>query len=156
MATLEMKLYKNTKLKNHTSRLITAVAALNVPETNIETFDLLDPVIVVKNSDYQAIANGKSNYMHLGAPFNRYYFMGTATAGEDGMTRIPCHVDVLYTYLAEALNADVIAKRSSSNFDIGLQDDMVQYKRGYVYNFSKFNYIFRPEAGQYILQVGGR
>ena len=156
MATLEMKLYRNTKLKNHTSRLITAVAALNVPETIIETFDLLDPVIVVKNSDYAAIANGHSNYVYLGAPFNRYYFMGTATAGEDGMTRIPCHVDVLYTYLAEAMNADVIAKRSSSSFNIALQDDMVQYEKGYHYTFSRFPYTFTPEAGEYILQIGGR
>lgn len=153
---IEVKLYKNTKPKNHTSRQLTAVAVFNLPETVIEKFDLLDPVIVVKNSDYMSIANGGSNYMYLGTPFNRYYFMGTATAGDDGMTRIPCHVDVMYTYRSEIMNADVIARRSSSNYDIGLQDDMVQYKKGYVYNFSKFPYTFHPENGQYILQLGGR
>lgn len=153
---LSMTLYKNTKLPNHTSRTLNAVAALAVPDNVIEKFDLTDPVIVVKNSDYMSFANGGANYLHLGAPFNRFYFMGTATAGADGLTRIPCHVDVLKTYLQEALNADVIASRSSSNYEIGLDDPMVKALKGYHYNFSKFNYTFTPEAGQYILQVGGR
>lgn len=153
---VSMSLYKNTKLPNHTSRTLTPVAAVTLPGNVIEKFDLTDPVIVVKNSDYQAFANGGANYIHLSAPFNRYYFMGTATAGADGLTRIPCHVDVLYTYLTEALNADIIASRSSSNYEIGLDDPMVKVLKGYTYNFSKFNYTFTPEAGDYILQVGGR
>lgn len=153
---VSMTLYKNTKLPNHTSRKLNPVAALAVPDNVIEKFDIEDPVIVVKNSDYMSFANGGANYLRIEAPFNRYYFMGTATAGADGLTRIPCHVDVLYTYLQEALNADVVASRSSSNYEIGLEDPLVKVLKGYNYNFSKFNYTFAPEAGQYILQVGGR
>ena len=59
---LSMTLYKNTKLPNHTSRTLTAVAALAVPDSVIEKFDLTDPVIVVKNSDnkydYELYENG--------------------------------------------------------------------------------------------------
>lgn len=153
---VNLTLYRNTKLRNHTSRQLTTVAALEVPDTVIERFDLLDPVLVVKNSDYLSIFNGGSNYAHLAAPFNRYYFMGTATAGDDGLTRIPLHVDVLYTYRTEALQADVIAARSSSNYEIGVDDPAVKVLKGYHYSFSKFNYTFHPEAGEYVLQVGGR
>ena len=149
-------LYQCTRFKPHLRRVLKNIAiGHEIPDENIEKFSLTDPVICVKNSDYVNIF-GQVNYMFLGAPFNRYYFLGSPEAGTDGITRIPCHVDVLYTYLQEALNADVIASRSSSNYEIGLDDPMVKVLKGYHYNYSKFNYTFTPEAGQYILQVGGR
>ena len=116
--------------------------------------DLLNPVLTFKNSDYPNIAS--ANYCHLGAPFNRYYFLGTATAGEDGLTRVPCHVDVLYTYRQSILNAQCIAERSSSQYSDYLQDEYIKVEQGYTYNVSKFNYAFDPSTGDYILHVSGR
>ena len=148
-------LYQCTRFKPHLSRLLTNIAiGHDIQDENIEKFSLTDPVICVKNSDYVNIF-GRVNYMFLGAPFNRYYFLGSPEAGTDGITRIPCHVDVLYTYKAVILASQCIAKRSSSNFNIALNDDMVQFERGYIYNFSKFPYTFTPENGDYILQVAG-
>lgn len=151
---INCKLYKNTRTNPHLSRVLTTIADYNIPDANIETLSLTDPVITVKNSDYINIF-GQVNYMYLGAPFNRYYFLGSPESGADGITRIPCHVDVLYTYKAVILASQCIAKRSSSNFNIALNDDMVQFERGYIYNFSKFPYTFTPENGNYILQVAG-
>lgn len=152
---INCKLYKNTRTNPHLSRVLTTIADYNIPDANIETLSLTDPVITVKNSDYINIF-GQVNYMFLGAPFNRYYFLESPEAGGDGVTRIPCHVDVLYTYKNIILASSCIAKRSSSSFNIALNDDMTQYERGYIYNFSRFPYTFTPEAGEYILQVGGR
>ena len=115
--------------------------------------DLLNPVLTFKNDQFRQYA--AANYCHIGAPFNRYYFMGTATAGEDGLTRIPCHVDALYTYRQNILNADCIAERSSSSYSDYLQDEYIQIEKGYTYNISKFNYAFDPDTGDYVLLVSG-
>lgn len=152
---INCKLFQNTRTVPHISRILTPIADYNIPDANIEKMSLTDPVITVKNSDYINIF-GNVNYMYLGAPFNRYYFVGSPEAGADGVTRIPCHVDVLYTYKNIILASSCIAKRSSSSFNIALNDEMTQYERGYIYNFSRFPYTFTPEAGEYILQVGGR
>lgn len=152
---INCKLYKNKRTKPHLSRLLTAIADYNIPDANIETLSLTDPVITVKNSDFINVFQNV-NYMYLGAPFNRYYFLKSPIAGEDGVTRIPCHVDVLYTYKNIIANSSCIAKRSSSNYNIAFPDNMVQYEKGYHYTFSRFPFTFTPEAGEYILQIGGR
>ena len=150
---MQIQLYKNNTPPPHMGRTLTAFPVLNVPDNVIEKMDLLNPVLTFKNSDFPNIAT--ANYCHLGAPFNRYYFMGTATAGEDGLTRIPCHVDVLYTYRQYILNADCIAERSSSSYSEYLQDEYIKIEKGYKYNISKFNYSFDPDTGDYILLVSG-
>lgn len=150
---MDIQLFKNNTPPPHMGRSLTPVAAFAIPDTVIEKMDLLNPVLTFKNSDFPNIAT--ANYCHLGAPFNRYYFMGTATAGEDGLTRIPCHVDVLYTYRNSILSADCIAERSSSSYSDYLQDEFIQIEKGYTYNISKFNYSFNPDTGDYVLLVSG-
>ena len=151
---MDIQLFKNNTPPPHMGRSLTPVAAFTIPENVIEKMDLLNPVLTFKNSDFPNIAT--ANYCHLGAPFNRYYFMGTATAGEDGLTRIPCHVDVLYTYRQNILNADCIAERSSSSYSEHLQDEYIKVEQGYTYNVSKFNYSFDSSLGDYILHASGR
>ena len=151
---MDIQLFKNNTPPPHMGRSLTPVAAFSIPDNVIEKMDLLNPVLTFKNSDFPNIAT--ANYCHLGAPFNRYYFMGTATAGEDGLTRIPCHVDVLYTYRQNILNADCIAERSSSSYSEYLQDEYIKVEQGYTYNVSKFNYSFDSSLGDYILHASGR
>ena len=151
---MDIQLFKNNTPPPHMGRSLTPVAAFAIPDNVIEKMDLLNPVLTFKNSDFPNIAT--ANYCHIGAPFNRYYFMGTATAGEDGLTRIPCHVDVLYTYRQNILNADCIAERSSSSYSEYLQDEYIKIEQGYTYNVSKFNYSFESSLGDYILHVSGR
>ena len=150
---MDIQLFKNNTPPPHMGRSLTPVAAFAIPDNVIEKMDLLNPVLTFKNSDFPNIAT--ANYCHIGAPFNRYYFLGTATAGEDGLTRIPCHVDVLYTYRQNILNADCIAERSSSSYSDYLQDEYIQIEKGYTYNISKFNYSFNPDTGDYVLLVSG-
>lgn len=149
-----LQLYQNSTPPPHMGRSLNPIAAIEVPDSVIEKMDLLNPVITLKNDQFSQYA--AANYCHLGAPFNRYYFLGTATAGEDGLTRIPCHVDVLYTYRAQILNADCIADRSSSAYSDYLQDEFIKVEQGYTYNVSKFNYSFNASTGDYILHVSGR
>lgn len=147
-------LYQNTSHSPHLKRTLTALSTGDIPESVIEKMNITEPVFILKNDMFPAFAG--ANYLYLGAPFNRYYFLGSAEAGADGLTRIPAHVDVLYTYKAVILNSNVIAKRSSSHYNRAIDDPMTQHEKGFVYNFTKFNYTFNPEAGEYILQTGGR
>lgn len=151
---MEIQLFKNNTPPPHMGRSLSPVAAFPIPENVIEKMDLLNPVLTFKNDQFAQFA--AANYCHIGAPFNRYYFMGTATAGEDGLTRIPCHVDVLYTYRQNILNADCIAERSSSSYSEYLQDEYIKVEQGYTYNVSKFNYSFESSLGDYILHASGR
>lgn len=151
---MDIQLFKNNTPPPHMGRSLTPVAAFTIPENVIEKMDLLNPVLTFKNDQFSQYAT--ANYCHIGAPFNRFYFMGTATAGEDGLTRIPCHVDVLYTYRQNILNADCIAERSSSSYSDYLQDEYIKIEQGYTYNVSKFNYSFESSLGDYILHVSGR
>lgn len=151
---MQLQLYINNTPPPHMGRSLTPFPVLEVPDNVIEKMDLLNPVITFKNDTFPNIA--AANYCHIGAPFNRYYFMGTATAGEDGLTRIPCHVDVLYTYRINILAADCIAERSSSSYSEYLQDDYVKVEQGYTYAVSKFNYSFDASLGDYILHASGR
>ncbi len=151
---MQLQLYINNTPPPHMGRSLTPFPVLEVPDNVIEKMDLLNPVLTFKNDVFPNIAS--ANYCHLGAPFNRYYFLGTATAGEDGLTRIPCHVDVLYTYRQNILNADCIAERSSSSYSEYLQDEYIKIEQGYTYNVSKFNYSFESSLGDYILHVSGR
>ena len=150
---MDIQLFKNNTPPPHMGRSLTPVAAFAIPDNVIEKMDLLNPVLTFKNDLFSQYA--AANYCHIGAPFNRYYFMGTATAGEDGLTRIPCHVDVLYTYRNYILSADCIAERSSSSYSEYLQDEYIQIEKGYTYNISKFNYAFDPDTGDYVLLVSG-
>lgn len=149
-----LQLYQNATPPPHMGRSLNPIAAITVPESVIEKMDLLNPVITLKNDQFSQYA--AANYCRLGAPFNRYYFLGTATAGEDGLTRIPCHVDVLYTYRNQILNAECVAERSSSAYSDYLQDNFIKVEQGYTYNVSKFNYAFEDSLGDYILHVSGR
>ena len=149
-----LQLYQNSTPPPHMGRSLTPFPVLEVPDNVIEKMDLLNPVITLKNDQFSQYS--AANYCHLGAPFNRYYFLGTAIAGEDGLTRIPCHVDVLYTYRQNILNADCIAERSSSSYSDYLQDEFIKVEQGYNYNVSKFNYSFNASTGDYILHVSGR
>lgn len=151
---MQLQLYVNKTPPPHMGRSLTPFPVLEVPDNVIEKMDLLNPVLCFKNDVFPNIAS--ANYAHLGAPFNRYYFLGTATAGEDGLTRIPCHVDVLYTYRQNILNASCIAERSSSSYSDYLQDDFIKVEQGYSFNVSKFSYAFNPDTGDYILHVSGK
>lgn len=151
---MDIQLFKNNTPPPHMGRSLTPFPVLNVPDNVIEKMDLLNPVLCFKNDVFPNIAS--ANYARLGAPFNRFYFMGTATAGEDGLTRIPCHVDVLYTYRQNILGADCIAERSSSSYSEYLQDEYIKVEQGYTYNVSKFNYSFDTSLGDYILHASGR
>lgn len=125
-------LYTNTTLLPHMKRTLTQIKTGTIPDSVIAKMNITDPVFTIKNSAFSEIS--KANYVTLGAPFNRSYFLGAAEAGEDGLTRIPAHVDVLGTFKAALLNCNVLADRSSSWWNMYLADN--EFK---VYNYKNIS-----------------
>ena len=75
--------------------------------------DMMNPDIIV-NASPEVRA---SNYLWLGEPFNRYYFITEKTVSQTRIY-IKCHVDVLYTFRKNIDNLELIAERASSNYDL--------------------------------------
>lgn len=63
----------------------------------------------------------KTQYNYCYIPqFERYYFIRDFDVVHNNMWRVSCHVDVLYTYMAEILNNKVIIEKAQSASDANL------------------------------------
>ena len=68
---------------------------------------------------------------------------------------VSMHVDVLFTYRNSVLNSQCIAERSSSNYELMLEDTAVSAVAGYDIFSRSLPYAFRPDQGIYVLIVAG-
>lgn len=77
---------------------------------------IVDPVILIeKDNPIEA------NYAYI-AEFNRYYYIKDITAVRTGLWRITMHTDVLKTFSEGILNSPCIVAKSSSRFNLYLND----------------------------------
>lgn len=65
----------------------------------------------------------KVNYL-VCPELGRYYFIDSVVGSPGKRQTICCHVDVLYTFKDQILELDVIAARSSSNYNTYLNDNL--------------------------------
>lgn len=145
---MNIVIYKNKTPLNHISRNITQVASLT--GTLKEGCSIISPDITV---DYKA-AYIKANYAYI-ADFGRYYFFREPPdIGGDTMI-LHLYADALYNYRNEVLSADCIAERSSSNYDLYVDDSAVTSVAGYDFTNFSLPYEFQPDRGTYVLMVAG-
>ena len=139
--------YRNTAPKNRLYRTLTGhlTATGNIKAPS----DILNPTIEMSYNAYHV----NINYCYI-ADFGRYYFIENYIIDGDTVI-LKLHVDVLYTYRAQILNANCIASRSSSHYNVNLHDSMIQTEDGYRYNITQLPYEFDPSTGSYILAVTG-
>ena len=77
---------------------------------------IIDPVILIeKDNPIEA------NYAYIAA-FNRYYYIKDITAVRTGLWRISMHTDVLKTFSEGILNSPCIVAKSSSKYNMYLND----------------------------------
>lgn len=144
---MQIDFYKNTVPKNRLYRNLTGhlVATGHL----IDACDVLNPVIKMAYNAYHV----NINYCYI-PDFGRYYFIEKYVIEGDTVT-LYMHVDVLFTYRISILNSQCIAERSSSHYNVNLNDNMIQAEQGYRYNISQLPYEFDPSSGSYILMVTG-
>ena len=77
---------------------------------------VVDPVIIIERDDPL-----DANYAYIEA-FNRYYYIKDITSVRNGVWRITMHTDVLKTFAEGILNSPCIVAKSSSRFNLYLND----------------------------------
>lgn len=77
---------------------------------------IVDPVILVEHN--KPI---NANYAYI-AEFNRYYYIRNIESVRTGLWRITMHTDVLKTFSEGILNSPCIVAKSSSKFNLYLND----------------------------------
>ena len=118
-----------------------------------EACDILTPSIRI---NYDAALVSK-NYAYI-PDFHRYYYYEKPPSIEGDIMVLHLYADSLYNYRNEILNADCIAERSSSNFNLFLKDSALLGEVGYEYFSRSFSggASFTPDHGNYILMTGGK
>ncbi len=115
-----------------------------------EGFDIISPEIRVQ---YNA-ALARKNYAYI-PDFGRYYYFQKPPTIEGDMMALHLYADALYNYRNQIYNAVCIAERSSSNYELMLEDTAVSAVAGYEIFSRSLPYEFRPDMGRYVLAVAG-
>ena len=81
-----------------------------------EESSIVNPVILVEHSNPI-----NANYAYI-AEFNRYYYIKDIESVRSGLWRISMHTDVLKTFSEGILNSPCIVAKSSSRYNMYLND----------------------------------
>lgn len=147
---MQIILYKNTRPSRNIARTLTSPLTLSGEPRSADNMDILNPEIVIQ---YNSAVLSGYNFAYI-PDFGRYYFINDFRI--IGRTiLLSMHVDVLYTYRGAVLNSQCIAERSSSNYELMLEDTAVSAVAGYDIFSRSLPYAFRPDQGIYVLAVAG-
>jgi hypothetical protein len=146
---MQITLYQNSKPLNHSSRTFTA--PVTITGFLREGCDIFDPEIEI---EYNA-ALLSYNYALIPDYGNRYYYFREAPTIEGKKIILHLTADSLYNWLNVIMKSHCIAERSSSNFELMLEDSAVSAVAGYELFSRSLPYTFRPDQGIYVLIVAG-
>ena len=88
-----------------------------------EELDIMRPSLLIEGNAINDSLS-KANYLYI-QELDRYYFIDDITAERQGVTRVNCHIDVLYTYKASILAAYGLIDRAEHKdaYNRYLRDD---------------------------------
>lgn len=121
-----------------------------------ESCDILNPVFILNyNADYTT-----KNYIVVGAPFNRSYFITDMKIDIAKKIVITCAVDVLQTYKSEIEKiSTTIVRNENPNSNLAapyLPDPQYNIEAGYEYFYKNFDADpLTPSGGWYVLSWVG-
>ena len=146
---MQIVLKRNTTPLNHAYRNLTTIATID--GILKESCDVLDPDVRVNYNPVYLTAN----YASIPDFGRNYYYREPPTIDGDFII-LHLHGDTLMNYLNVALASECVAERSSSKFNLYLNDSALLGEVGYNYFQRKLTGdAFTPESGKYILTVGG-
>lgn len=80
---------------------------------------ILTPSIYIDSNQINA------NYMHIGSPINRYYFIDEIVAVRNNLVRVKGHIDVLQTYKSDIENVKGIVRRNAKDYQKYIVDEKI-------------------------------
>lgn len=145
-----VEMYTVTDPYNKINKIIPSAVISAAGELK-EDCSLMDPVILIASDTIPAGVN----YAYI-SEFGRYYFIKNIEAYRTGLWSIEMHCDVLKTYSEAILSSPAVVSRSSSNFNMLLNDDHY-YCQENPHIFTKaFPSGFDTSADSYILALIGQ
>lgn len=114
-----------------------------------EESSIVDPVILIeKDNPIEA------NYAYIAA-FNRYYYIKDITSVRDGLWRITMHTDVLKTFSEGILDSPCIVAKSSSRFNLYLNDSDYKCLQDDIIMTKSFTTGFNLAYSTYVVAILG-
>mgnify|MGYP007133709515 CR=1 FL=1 len=110
---------------------------------------IVDPVILVEYADPI-----DANYAYI-EEFRRYYYITDITSVRTGLWRITMHTDVLKTFSEGILNSPCIVAKSSSRFNLYLNDSDYKCQQNDIVMTKNFPQVFNIAASYYVLSCLG-
>ena len=136
------------KITKNPSTVFTATGELK------EDCSLMDPVILIASDTVPIGVNYA--YIEYSEGLGKYYFIKNIEAYRTGFWSVEMHCDVLKTYSAAILSSPAVVSRSSSNFNMLMNDDHY-YTQQNPHIFTKaFPSGFDTSADSYILALIGQ
>lgn len=133
------------KIQKSPSAIITLSGTLK------DNCSLIDPVVLI---DREA-AITDANYAYI-PDFGRYYFIKNIESYKTGLWLVSMHCDVLMTYAAGILSSPAIVSRSSSNFNMFLNDDHYYTQENPMIFTKAFPSGFDTSQASYVLALIGQ
>ena len=110
---------------------------------------IVDPVILVEHN--KPIS---ANYAYI-AEFNRYYYIRDIESVRAGLWRISMHTDVLKTFSEGILNSPCIVAKSSSKYNLYLNDPDYKCQQNDIVMTIDFPQGFNIAGSYYVLTCLG-
>lgn len=148
MAAIPIVLYKNSVPLNHNRRTLSD--PLQILGTPREAINLLRPEITVEyNSAIMAY-----NYAYI-AEYQRYYSFSELPTVDGKMLKLSLKADTFWNWRPVIMKSQCIAERSTSLYELMLEDTAVNAVAGYEIFSRSLPYEFRADMGRYVLIVAG-
>ena len=141
-------LYRNTSTPITVNKTLSDVATID--GTLRQPTNLINPVIQFEGS----LANfQRANYAKIPDFNNRYYYIRNMTSVNNNMCEILLHCDVLMTYKTEFKQWTVFVARQESNYNLLLNDPLIQCNSNPIITRQNFPYGMRENS--WVLVVAG-
>lgn len=123
---------------------------------------IVDPEILVEWSD-QSIDLTSANYAYIGI-WHRFYYINDITAFRSftdenhvkhDLWRIKMHCDVLYTFSEGILNSPCVVGKSSSSFNMYLNDSHYKCKQNDLISVQEFPSGFDLNSAEFVITLLG-
>lgn len=147
---INIKTYNNKSANNVVHKDITQIESADC--NFYGEVDVKRPVVVLNTTTSKL-----ANYAYI-ADLSRYYYIENAKIQPDGRLMLYLNSDPLMSFWNSFSGSQCVAKRSSSNYDPYLADDMVSVKESVHYSIRKLSGSFAPSqsgANHYVLTIGG-
>lgn len=150
MSEVSLTLYNNSSAPNVVHKSITQLTSMSgdlIEDVNVQN-------VVIHIPYFENFAS--CNYAYI-PEFKRYYYVKVDVLNGERL-KLTMRSDPLMSFYNQYKNSQCIARRSSSNFNVEIADQLLRYRPQPIYIRRKTGSHFTPSSsgGCYVLTIGGK